>query len=89
MTFGLVLLATFLMWTMWICAFLHQMNPMARPTVLKPAYNVRCGRPEICRNFPKEQCDKVFGLKWYETPNEFGNCYCITDTTDKNYDPKC
>ena len=57
MTFWLTLLAVFLMWTMWICAFMHQMYPLARPTVAKaPEYKVKCAEENICINFDKVSC---------------------------------
>ena len=60
MTFWLTLLAVFLMWVMWICAFMHQMYPLARPTVTKaPEYKVRCAEDKICINFKKEACEGV------------------------------
>ena len=52
MTFWLVLLAVFLMWVMWICAFMHQMYPLARPTVAKGVeYKVACADPKVCLHF--------------------------------------
>ncbi len=66
MAFWLVLLAVFLMWVMWICAFMHQMYPLARPTVAKgPEYKVGCADPKICRNFDNSTClEKLFGYKY-------------------------
>ena len=48
MTFWLVVLAGILMWVMWICAFMHQMYPLARPTVPKPVYKVSCFKDTMC-----------------------------------------
>ena len=48
MTFWLVLLAGFLMWVMWICAFMHQIYPLARPTVTAPKYKVKCFDNKMC-----------------------------------------
>ena len=59
MTFGLVLLAAVLMWTMWICAFMHQMYPLARPTVPMPGYKVRCVTPSVCEGFNEVDCTKL------------------------------
>ena len=58
MTFWLVILAGFLMWTMWICAFLHQMYPLARPTVPRPDYKVKCFNNEMCKYVGEEVCTK-------------------------------
>ena len=84
MTFGLVLLAAILMWTMWICAFMHQMYPLARPTVPKPNYRVRCVRAEVCANFTKELCNsQLWGYSFDDVANQ---CKCITDPSNPNYD---
>ena len=70
MTFWLTLLAVFLMWVMWICAFMHQMYPLARPTVAKaPEYKLRCAEDKICVNFNKTNCEeKLFGYEFLINP---------------------
>ena len=79
MTFWLTLLAVFLMWVMWICAFMHQMYPLARPTVAKPPeYKVRCAEDKICINFKKEACEGVnstlFDYKFTVLPDNTTTC---------------
>ena len=66
MTFWLTLLAVFLMWVMWICAFMHQMYPLARPTVAKaPEYKVGCADPKICLHFDEKTCNEtLFGYNF-------------------------
>ena len=72
MTFWLTLLAVLLMWVMWICAFMHQMYPLVRPTVQKPVYKVRCAEDKICKNFPEELCSGA-------NSTLFGYCYDVTN----------
>jgi hypothetical protein len=57
MTFWLVILAGILMWTMWICAFMHQMYPLTRPTVPKPVYRVSCYTPDLCEYVGQKICE--------------------------------
>ena len=86
MTIGLVLLATFLMWTMWICAYLHQMYPLARATVPTPPYKVRCVKQSICQGIKsKASCEKLWGWEY----NDVTGCQCITNTANPEYDPEC
>lgn len=62
MTFWLVLLAFFLMWTMWICSFMHQIYPLARPTVPTPIYQVKCFDDAMCLHVTKDVClNKLYG----------------------------
>ena len=85
MTFGLVFLAVILMWTMWICAFMHQMYPLARPTVPKPVYKVRCVKQSICENVNSDTCKSLWGWEYIEGTG----CRCITDMANKEYDKEC
>lgn len=65
MTFWLVLLAAFLMWTMWICAFMHQMYPLARATTSKPVYKIKCFDDAMCKHVSQATCtDRLFGYEW-------------------------
>jgi len=57
MTFWLVILAGILMWTMWICAFMHQMYPLTRPTVPKPVYRVSCYYDALCKDVGPDICN--------------------------------
>jgi hypothetical protein len=77
MTFWLVLLAAFLMWTMWICSFMHQMYPLARPTVGVPftplAFKVKCFDDAMCLHVSKEICDnQLYDYHWVPVGN--GTC---------------
>ena len=72
MTFWLVLLAFFLMWVMWICAFLHQIYPLTRPTVPAPAYKVKCFDDAMCKYVDENTCNnKLYG---YSFDNATGVC---------------
>ena len=65
MTFWLVLLAILLMWTMWICAFLHQMYPLARATTVAPVYKVKCFDDAMCLTVSEDTCNnKLYGYTW-------------------------
>ena len=57
MTFWLVLLAAFLMWVMWICAFMQQIYPQVRPTVVKPNYKVKCFDDQMCLYVTQDICE--------------------------------
>lgn len=35
MGIGLSLLAAFMMWLMWVCVYLHQLNPLIKPILDK------------------------------------------------------
>jgi hypothetical protein len=78
MTFWLTLLAVFLMWVMWICAFMHQMYPLARLTVSKaPEYKLRCAEDKICVNFNKKDCEeRLFDYEFLT--NTDGTTTCLT-----------
>lgn len=70
MTFWLVLLAAFLMWTMWICSFMHQIYPLARPTIPTPVYRVSCQTETLCKDVSKDVCNnKLFGFKYNDQAN--------------------
>ena len=47
MTFWLTLLAFICMWVMWVTCYIHQLYPLLRPTLQRPAFRVNCG-PEVC-----------------------------------------
>jgi ATP synthase subunit H len=80
MSFWLVLLATFLMWTMWICAFMHQMYPLARATVPKPVYKVKCFNHSMCLNVTEDVCNNtLFDYTWNS-----GNHSCVWNGWPKN-----
>jgi ATP synthase subunit H len=64
MTFWLVLLAGILMWTMWICAFMHQMYPLTRPTVPAPVYKVKCSNDTMCLYVGADACGKLDDYKF-------------------------
>ena len=65
MTFWLVLLAAFLMWVMWICAFIHQIYPLSRATVPAPVYKVKCFNDAMCKDVSESICtNTLFGYKY-------------------------
>lgn len=65
MTFWLVILAGILMWVMWICAFMHQMYPLARPTVPKPVYQVKCFDDKMCVDVGQKVCEmELYGYQF-------------------------
>ena len=89
MTFWLVLLATFLMWVMWICAFMHQMYPLARPTVPKPIYRVRCATDEICRKLGQTDCNNITSDYYFSNDTKLNCTKCLpADIADKT-NTKC
>jgi ATP synthase subunit H len=70
MTFWLVILATFLMWTMWICAFMHQIYPLARPTIPRPVYKLTCQTDALCADVSQLECEtRLYGYT-YDTVNK-------------------
>ena len=71
MSFWLVLLATFLMWVMWICAFMHQMYPLTRATTPKPVYKVTCFDDNMCKKVTEDVCNnQLFDYTWNPTTLE-------------------
>ena len=33
MSYGLTFLGVFMMWLVWVCAYMHQMNPLIKPLI--------------------------------------------------------